>query len=477
MLLSPEYENKFNEASTLKAKAIVLYGRNLGTLMAESLNKLDIELNYKDEILSEFSDIKEFYDRFLKNCEKFNVKSLDEQSQVISDFLLKKIPLEWVQEDCGFNNANSLEEEEEEVVSDGYDINSIDIRPTNLTIHQVYQKHQYKEIDLNPDFQRNEVWSRQQKSLLIESILIRIPIPAFYIDARNPRKWNVIDGLQRLSTIINFIKGTFALSKSPTGKKQLEYLTELEGKKYMELDRKYQRRIEEYTLLFNMVYPGTSNKVAFNIFTRINTLGTNLSAQEIRHAMNDGTSTRLLGRLSKDEDFIKAISEKNYKSMEKRMADRALILRYLAFKLFGYENYLKNDMNDFLDKAMKKLNKINDRDENEKLKLDKITQKFNENMKKSYIIFNDKSFRKFFSLNEKKKWPISLPLFETVNCALDNYTVEEIEKYKNEIFDSFFELFKNDDFIEWISKATNNTDHVKWRFEAVNKIFKETIGH
>ncbi|RLA82501.1 MAG: DUF262 domain-containing protein [Epsilonproteobacteria bacterium] len=477
MLLSPNYENKFNNAKTLKEKAIILYGRKIGTIMAEGVKKSNIILKYKDEILSEFSDIKEFYDRFLKNCEKFNLKNIDEQSSVISDFLLKKVPLEWVQEDCGFNNANGLEEEEEETVFDGYDINSIDIRPSNLTIHQIYQKHQYKEIDLNPDFQRNEVWTRKQKSLLIESILIRIPIPAFYIDARNPRKWNVIDGLQRLSTIINFIKGDFALSKSPTGKKQLEYLTELEGKKYMDLDRKYQRRIEEYPLLFNMVYPGTSNRVAFNIFTRINTLGTNLSAQEIRHAMNDGTSTRLLGRLSQNSDFIRTISEKNYKTMSKRMADRALILRYLAFKLIGYENYLKNDMNDFLDKAMKILNKINDKDEQEIKKLEEIEKQFSENIKKTYIIFKDKSFRKFFSLNEKKKWPISLPLFETINCALDNYTIEEIQQSKNDIFNSFFELFKDDIFIESISKATNNIDFVKLRFEKVNKIFKEIIGH
>ena len=423
MLLSPEYENKFNNAKTLKDKIVVLYGKQLGLLISKGFQKSNINPTYKEEILTEVSSVKEFYDRFLKQCDKFNSKNIDEQAEVIADYLLRKIPQEWVQEFCNFNNVFGIEEEEEEIISDGFDINSIDIRPLNLTIHQVYQKFQYKELDLNPDFQRNEVWSRLQKSLLIESILIRIPIPAFYIDARNPRKWNVIDGLQRLSTIINFIKGEFKLIKSFDPKKnKLEYLTELEGLSYMELDRKYQRRIEEYTLLFNMVHPGTTNKVAFNIFTRINTLGTNLSAQEIRHAMNDGTSTRLLGRLSENENFIKAISEKNYKTMSKRMADRALILRYLAFKIFGYKTYLKNDMNDFLDRAMKELNKLNDRDPNDIKKLDDYYNEFNDNMIKVYTIFQDKSFRKFFSLNEKKKWPISLPLFETINCALDNYT-------------------------------------------------------
>jgi len=475
MLLSPEIENDFDNAKTYNEKASILFGKKIGAIIAKGFEK-SIQNNdkkyYKEDILTEFSFAKEFYDKFLETCEKFQLKNSDEKADVISDFILKKIPKDWVQENCNFNKANDLENEGVEKISADYDINAIDIRLQPFTIHQIYQKYRYKELDLNPDFQRNEVWTNRQKSLLIESLLIRIPIPAFYIDARKQSKWNVIDGLQRLSTIIKFIQGEFKL-----GRNSLEYLENLEGKAYKDLDRKYQRRIEDYTLQFNMVHPDTSNRVAFNIFTRINTLGTNLSAQEIRHAMNDGTSTRLLGRLSQNNNFIKAISIQNHNSMKKRMADRALILRYLAFKLFGYKSYLKNDMNDYLDKAMKKLNEINDQDENEKLELDKIAQIFNENMKKSYIIFQDKSFRKIFDLTEKKKWPISLPLFETINCALDNYTIEEIENYKKEIFNSFLELFKNNNFIEYISKATNNIDHVKWRFEAVNKIFKETIGH
>jgi len=475
MLLGPEVENDFDQAKTYKEKASILFGKKIGTIIAKGFEQSIKDNNqkyYKEDVLTEFSHAKEFYDRFLKNCDAFDLKSLDEKAMVIRDFILNQIPEEWVQEHCGYRNAYDLEEEETESISDEYDINSIDIRLLPLTIHQMYQKYRYRELDLNPDFQRNEVWKPKQKSLLIESLLIRIPIPAFYIDARKSNKWNVIDGLQRLSTIINFIQGDFKL-----GKNSLEYLSELEGKGYKDLDRKYQRRIEDYTLQFNMVHPGTSNKVAFNIFTRINTLGTSLSAQEIRHAMNDGTSTRLLGRLSKNENFIKAISEKNYKTMSKRMADRALILRYLAFKIFGYKNYTKNDMNDFLDQAMKELNKLNDRDPQDIEQLDKYYSEFDENMIKAYIIFKDKSFRKFFSLTEKKKWPISLPLFETINCVLDNYTIEEIEKYADIIFNKFFELFKNDDFIDYISKATNNIDHVTERFEIVNKIFKETVGY
>ncbi len=104
MLLSPEYENKFNNAKTLKDKIVVLYGKQLGLLISKGFQKSNINPTYKEEILTEVSSVKEFYDRFLKQCDKFNSKNIDEQAEVIADYLLRKIPQEWVQEFCNFNN-------------------------------------------------------------------------------------------------------------------------------------------------------------------------------------------------------------------------------------------------------------------------------------------------------------------------------------------------------------------------------------
>ncbi len=121
-----------------------------------------------------------------------------------------------------------------------------------MTIDLVLKRIEYDELDLAPDFQRQTgIWTNDAKSRLIESILIRIPLPAFYIDATGDDKWLVIDGIQRLAALKQFI---FDKTITLTG---LEYLTELENKKYDELPRKYQRRIMETELTLFTIETGT----------------------------------------------------------------------------------------------------------------------------------------------------------------------------------------------------------------------------
>jgi Protein of unknown function DUF262 len=493
MILNPSKNDRFDKAKTIKDKAKIVFDkekREISDAIALAYDKyLNPSLpkhNSKDFILFKFSQCKELYDRYLVICECFQNKSTEEKSSVFYDFLRERTPEEWLQEKCNYNNPNNIEDENVVIDNTEYNINDIDISNQNFTIQAIHKKYTYEEIELNPDFQRSEIWTSKQKSLLIESILINIPIPAFYIDARVSGKWVVIDGLQRLSTIMKFLEDDFRMSET-------EYL-DLKGKTFSTLERKYQRRIEDYELSFNLVKPNTPTEIAFNIFTRINTLGTPLSAQEIRHAMNMGTATSFLIKLSETNEFIEAISKENYKTLSKRMNDKALILRYLSFKLLGYEKknkndendlgYSKNDMNAFLITGMKELNKLDF--EKDKEYLENIQQNFCESMRKAHIIFEDKCFRKFFELNEKKKAPINLPLFETITLALEKYTVEEVELNKKAIFDTFLELFNERDteenseegkFLDWISSATNNPDNVKKRFEKVNQIFENIIGY
>jgi len=493
MILSPSKNDRFDKVKTIKEKARIVFDKEkkdtsdaIALAYEKYLNPAIPKHNAKDFILYKFSQCKELYDRYLAECECFQDKSLEEKVSVFYDFLRERTPENWIQEECNYNNPNDIEDENVIIDNREYNINNIDITNQNFTVQSIHKKYTYEEIDLNPDFQRSKIWTSKQKSLLIESLLVNIPIPAFYLDARISGKWIVIDGLQRLSTIMDFLDDSFKLSET-------EYL-DLKGKTFSTLERKYQRRIEDYELSFNLVKPGTPVEIAFNIFTRINTLGTPLSAQEIRHAMNMGTATSLLIKLSEMEEFIQAIGKENYKSLSKRMNDKALILRYLSFKLLGYEKknkdnendlgYLKNDMNAFLINGMKELNKLDF--EKDKDYLENIQQIFQESMKKAYIIFGDKCFRKFSELNEKKKAPINLPLFETLTLTLEKYSMEEVKLYKQTILNIFLELFNERDtdenieegrFLVWISSATNNADHVKKRFEKVNKIFKEIIGH
>ncbi len=145
----------------------------------------------------------------------------------------KNLNVEVPDEYTGIDGDNWLEpkeediEPEEEEINEPFDPTQIRVETRQMTIDLVLSRVKHAELDLAPDFQRQAgIWNNTVKSRLIESILIRIPLPAFYIDATDEDKWLVIDGLQRLSTLKQFvIDQKLRLCK-------LEFLSNLNGKTY-----------------------------------------------------------------------------------------------------------------------------------------------------------------------------------------------------------------------------------------------------
>ena len=223
----------------------------------------------------------------------------------------------------------------------------IKIRTVNLVVEQLVSRIKHREIDLSPDFQRLQgIWSDARKSRLIESLMLRIPIPVFYVSADNVENWSVVDGVQRMSTIYDYVRGEFAL-------KGLEYLSDLKGLEYENLPRNMTRRISETQLIVNIIEPGTPIEVMFNIFHRINTGGMPLNGQEIRHALNPGPARDFLKKLASSSAFQTATG---HVIRPERMADRECVLRVLAFYIKPWENYVANDMDGYLVEAMKNIN-------------------------------------------------------------------------------------------------------------------------
>jgi hypothetical protein len=423
--------------------------------------------NLKDENIEEFLetffiDSNDFYYEYLHDSNTFNNYNLVVQAEIIYLFLKKELPA-WIYEETGYEDSNNLESESENS-NEPYDVSKIDIINQPLEIESLYRMYKIKpkELELSPDYQRNFVWKSRQKSKLIESILIRIPLPTFYIDTRNEDQWVVIDGLQRLTTIFDYMDDEFKLIN-------LDYLKHLNGKKWKDIGRKYQRKIEKFSLLCNLVRPNTPSRIASNIFQRINTLGTKLEIQEIRNAMFRGKSTTLLKDLAQSEEFVHIITQKRVKGYSKRMEDHAIILRYLSFKITDYSQYKKNDMNGFLEDTMEIINNMED------LEIKSLKNTFIDCMIKAKTLFDENHFLKP-SKKEKNTNQISKPLFESIGYTLDKYSLAEIKSYRILLLEKIYEIYENDEFILKTSLATNNPPHVKYRFNKFQEIFKEVIG-
>ena len=289
-----------------------------------------------------------------------------------------------------------IEQEEGGEIKRPFDPEKIRVGTVNIVVDQLVSRIEHEEIDLAPDFQRMAgIWDAKRKSRLIESLLLRIPIPVFYVAADENDRWSVVDGLQRTSTIKEYVAGEFSLN-------QLEYLTKLNGCLYQDLPRRMQRRVSETQLVVNVIQPGTPEEVMFNIFRRINTGGIMLNGQEIRHALHPGPIRSYLKQLAQTQEF----SEATKGSIKKeRMADRECVLRFLAFYIEPWEKYSANDLDGYLGLTMNRINAM------ESSRRAECLVDFKKAMSAAADILGPYAFRKQYSLHDRRR-PISKALFE-----------------------------------------------------------------
>jgi hypothetical protein len=365
--------------------------------------------------------------------------------------------MELLDQEDDLENEFKFEDDDENL--EPFDPTKIRVKTKPMTMDVLLRRIKHDEIDLDTEFYRqSDIWTTKAKSRLIESLLIRIPIPIFYIDATNDDKWLVIDGLQRINTFKKFIiDQEFTLT-------ELQFLTDLNNKKYNDLPRAYQRRIEETELTVCLIEPGTPDEVKYNIFQRINTGGLPLNNQELRQAMNPGKPIKILKKLANLPEFKRVINLT--KKRNERLEDHELILDFIAFTLTKYQDYPQNKGHTyFLNETMKKLNKL----ENDLIQ--EIDNKFIIAMKAAYDIFGNNAFRKSSSS------PVNKSLFEVWSVTLSQLNSQKIDMLINRkelLKERFIEKMRTDnDFNRSISQAANK---VKYRFEQINQIVQEVLS-
>ncbi|WP_431040099.1 DUF262 domain-containing protein [Streptomyces sp. P9-1] len=350
-----------------------------------------------------------------------------------------------------------------------FDPELIDVTPRNPTIDLVLQRLKRGLIDLQPDFQRRSgIWNDTAQSRLIESLLLRIALPTLYVAEEADESWSVVDGVQRLTSIVRFVKPEAAGLK-PLRLENLEYLTRYDGAGFDDLPGRMQTRILETELSVLLIRKGTPEEARFNIFARINTGGLPLSQQELRHALIPGRARTFLAELAESEEFLDATARSVSPA---RMAERELCLRFLAFLMTPPERYVTQDFDGFLRKTMHDLNAMPDSE------LTKLRERFRVAMLGCKIFFGDQAFRKQFH-GITRRYPINKALFETQAVTMAGCEPNELarlvgrtealeEKLKN--------LMDDPNFFDAISSSTGDADKVNYRFQSMKDLFREVLS-
>jgi hypothetical protein len=364
-------------------------------------------------------------------------------------------------------------------ISAPFDPKLIDVVTQQRTVDLLMTRLGHGELDLSPDFQRRaNLWNERQKSALIESMLLRIPIPSLYVSEDEGGNYQVVDGLQRFCAIAHFVNvshlnKTLGTQLNPMRLKGLQSLkVELEDRTFDELSRPLYRRIMETELTLHVIRAGTPADVKFNIFSRINKGGLPLNSQEIRNAIYRGKWRHYIRQMAVSPPFLSATEGK---IKGERLEDHELVIRAIALYSLSDgqtrhpDENLDEFLNDFVEKRSASWN-----DE----KWHEVERTFYRAIEAAPRIFGRIAFRKFSAPNEARR-PINRGLFETETAALALRTEAEIKilaERSDQVIDLFAIKFSNDkDFANALLYATGKGWASNKRLDVINAIFREVL--
>lgn len=335
----------------------------------------------------------------------------------------------------------------------------------SISVMELYQMWKNKKLILQADFQRGFVYNLKKVSKIVESILLGVPLPTVYLSEERG-VYFVIDGQQRLTSILGFIEG-----KLPNAQGNwigyfrlngLEVLAKHNSKKLNDLDSEERATFENYKLSTIIFKSDSDSDLKFEIFERLNTGSVALNDQELRNCIYRGDYNNLLKSLSSDLDFRQIIG---IVKPESRMRDVELVVRFAAFFHNGYQTYI-SPIKRFLNKEMESFREIG---ETEK---DIISKAFRQSVALTKNIFGTNAFKRFYtgSRTDNKgyweKFKINVSLFDIIMYSFATYNENDLLRNKDSIRELLIFLMTSDEkFIESIEKSTSSTKAVNARFE------------
>ena len=408
------------------------------------------------------------------------VEEIDENEEILKskleELLLQLNPSE---ASLGTEETELTDEKDETP----YDPEKIRVDTKQLSLRQVYDMIKADDIDLTPDFQRNLVWNDLRKSRLIESILLRIPLPIFYFAQDDDGKISVVDGLQRLSTIRKFMDNDFRLNN-------LEYLQEKCGGKYYSsinkdgsdngkkaIDAKYFRWVNMTQITVNVIDPSSPFKLKYDIFRRINTGGQPLNSQEIRNCLASKGLRKALREMAQLNSFKTATG---YSVKDVRMEAQELALRFILF----HQKYLEDStLSNYSGNIDSELNALTEELSKDKMAdYDNYVCLFDNAMKNAFYLFGEYSFRKsqIIHLNPgARRQLINKALFVSWSVLLNQYDFDNISstyEQKSLALPLAIRITEDEELFQKLTWGTNAKLNHQVAFKAAKEIIKENLN-
>ncbi|MFH1049027.1 MAG: DUF262 domain-containing protein [Patescibacteria group bacterium] len=336
-------------------------------------------------------------------------------------------------------------------------------QPYDFSVQDLVDKINAKDIDLKPDYQRNYVWAtnddkENKRSRLIESLLLNIPIPVIYFaEQEETLKYEVIDGQQRLKTFDDFLNDKFAL-------KDLEIRSDVNGKKYSELEQKDKDEIRKRSVRAIVILNESDEEVKFEVFERLNLGSVQLTPQEIRNNTLRGNFNDLLKELAKNKLFRKMLNLRLKKDQD-NMAYEEMILRFFTY----YKKGLKRveNLSYFLTEFMKENKNM------ESIGIDNLRNLFEATIKKIDQFLGKNAFS-VYQKNTDKWYPTSnRALYDTEMLAFASVQESEIKVTPKKFEEELKKLMEDNEFKKSLNEQAGGKK-IAMRAESVKRILTQS---
>ncbi len=337
-----------------------------------------------------------------------------------------------------------------------YPLDDLLIRSDTRTVYDVIRRIDKSDYVMDPDFQRDFIWSENKQSKLIESVIMRIPLPVFYLAEDKEGKMVVVDGLQRLSTFQRFIKNELRL--------KLPDRSELNGRRFSDIPPKIQNRVEDCNLILYIIDSKAPERARLDIFERVNS-GQPLTRQQMRNCLFTGQATRFLRDETRTDIFRQATGGSLNK---KTMRDREFLNRFCAFQILGVGEY-SGDMDEFLAKCLTEMNQWKESN------LHQLSNELRRGLSNNLLLFGEHSFRKSL-LYKSSRSVLNASLWDVMSTGLSHYDEQCVKANAISLRNAIYQLLNNEDFKAAITFGTNASKKVKTRFSMVRENLQGIFG-